>query len=271
MQLVTFSIGKRTQIGILDGETVYQTSFSINMFDLIQRGVKPVRTSQRHALADVTLRALFTPGKIIAVGRNYSEHAAELGNEVPEKPLLFTKLPTSVIGTGEAITWDTAITQQVDWEGELAVVIGKRCKAVKESDVSSVIYGYTVANDVSARDLQANDGQWTRAKGLDTFCPMGPILVTQDALADPHNLHMTTKVNDAVMQDASTAQMVYKIPALIAYISQAITLLPGDVILTGTPAGVGKGMTPPRFLQDGDRVSVTIEGIGTLENACRIV
>ena len=271
MQLVTFSKGKRTLIGILEDDVVYQTSFSINMFDLLQRGVKPVRTSERHKLDDVKLHAPFVPGKIIAVGRNYDEHAAELGNEVPEKPLLFTKLISSVIGPEDTISWDTVITDQVDWEGELAVVIGKRGKAIKEDEAYNYIYGYTIANDVSARDLQATEGQWTRAKGLDTFCPMGPVLLTRDALGDPHDLQVTTTVNGETMQDASTAQMVHKIPALLAYISQAVTLMPGDVILTGTPAGVGKGMKPPRFLQDGDEVSVTIAGLGTLTNTCKVL
>jgi 2-keto-4-pentenoate hydratase/2-oxohepta-3-ene-1,7-dioic acid hydratase in catechol pathway len=185
--------------------------------------------------------------------------------------LLFAKLNTSVIGDGDMITWSESITTQVDWEGELGVVIGRTARNVREADAYNHIYGYTVGNDVSARDLQSNDGQWIRAKGLDTFGPLGPCLVTRDEIADPHQLTIMTSVNGEQLQYASTGLMLYKIPQLIAYCSRAFTLQPGDVILKGTPAGVGKGMKPPRFLKDGDEVSVTIDGIGTITNRCQII
>jgi 2-keto-4-pentenoate hydratase/2-oxohepta-3-ene-1,7-dioic acid hydratase in catechol pathway len=270
MKLVSFSHHRRTRIGILEDDTIWQTSFEVDMLALLQRGVRPSKTSERYKLDAVTLRPPFSPGKIIAVGRNYADHAAELGNEVPQTPLLFTKLPTSVIGPGQAITWREDVTTQVDWEGELALVIGKRGKHISADDAYDHIFGYTIANDVSARDLQATEGQWTRAKGLDTFCPLGPMIVTRDEIDDPHALSIKTTVNDETMQDDTTANMIHKIPALIAELSRTFTLLPGDLILTGTPAGVGKGMEPPRFLQDGDTVNVTIAGLGTLSNPCRV-
>ena len=211
------------------------------------------------------------PGKIIAIGRNYAEHAAETGSALPEKPLIFAKFPSAVMATGEPIRWRKSITDQVDWEVELAVVIGQRAKDVTEEDALNHVYGYCVANDVSARDLQSGDGQWTRAKGLDTFCPLGPYLVTRDEIAEPNNLALKTTVNGEVMQDSNTKDMVFKVPALIAYCSRMFTLEPGDIILTGTPSGVGLGMTPPRFLADGDVVTVSVEGIGEISNPCKVI
>ena len=210
------------------------------------------------------------PGKIMAVGRNYADHAAELKNNVPDTPLIFAKFPTSIIASEDAIQWSTAVTNQVDWEGELAVVIGKGGRNIPEADAHQHIFGYTIANDVSARDIQSAESQWVRAKAMDTFLPLGPGIVTRDAIDDPHNLRIQTTVNGETMQDASTADMVFKIPYLVHYLSQTFTLEPGDLILTGTPSGVGKGMEPPRFLSDGDTVSVTIENIGTLTNTCRV-
>lgn len=215
-------------------------------------------------------RAPLRPGKMLCVGRNYAEHAAELGNSLPDKPLIFAKYPTSVIGAGEAIRWRTEITNEVDWEGELAVVIGHEARQVTEAEALNYVFGYTVANDISARDLQATEGQWVRAKAQDTFCPLGVVVVTRDEIPDPHNLAISTRVNDEVMQDGNTSDMFFKVPYLVAYLSQTFTLEPGDIILTGTPSGVGKGMKPPRYLRDGDTVSVTIEGIGTLTNVCRV-
>jgi 2-keto-4-pentenoate hydratase/2-oxohepta-3-ene-1,7-dioic acid hydratase in catechol pathway len=164
------------------------------------------------------------------------------------------------------------VTTQVDWEAELAVVIGRRAKDVSEADALSYVYGYTVGNDVSARDLQLKvDTQWTRGKSLDTFCPLGPYIVTRDEIADPQNLAVKTTVNDEVMQDSNTKHMIFKIPQLIAYCSQMFTLEPGDIIMTGTPSGVGMGRTPPRFLADGDVVTVSVEGIGEVSNPCKVI
>ncbi len=272
MRLVSYSYNQRNRVGIMEGDnTICRISFDATMTELLRRGVLPEKTSERYALADVRLHAPLTPGKMIAVGRNYAAHAAEMGNDVPEAALFFAKLPSSIIGTGDVITWRGALTSQVDWECELAVIIGKRGKDIPQADVYNHIFGYTVVNDISARDLQESESQWIRAKNMDTFCPMGPVIVTRDEIPDPHNLALKTTVNGELMQDSNTSQMIRNVPQLIAEISSLMTLNPGDVILTGTPAGVGSGMTPPRFLGDGDTVTVSVEGICELTNTCRVI
>lgn len=206
-------------------------------------------------LAQCRLLAPILPPKIVAFGRTYAQHAAELGNTVPDEPLCFLKPSTSVIGPGAAIALP-AQSREVSFEGELAVVIGRPCRDVAAEDVSSVILGYTIANDVTARDLQKTDGQWARAKGFDTFCPLGPWIETD---LDPQGLNIRTEVDGEVKQDGTTSDMVFTIGELIEWISSAMTLLPGDVVLTGTPEGVG-------LLSEGNIVSIEIEGIGTLVN-----
>ena len=209
------------------------------------------------------------PGKVVAIGRNYREHADEEGVEPPSAPLVFSKWPSSVVGPGADIRWDPELTGQVDYEAELAVVIGRTARNVTEGAALEHVLGYTCLNDVSARDLQFGDGQWVRGKSLDTFCPMGPILVTADELSDPQDLAITCRVGDELLQDSRTSQMYFGVATIISYLSRSFTLEPGDVIATGTPAGVGAFRNPPRFLGDGDRVTVEIEGIGALVNACR--
>lgn len=216
-------------------------------------------TGERLPLADVRLVAPVIPrSKIVGVGRNYVEHARELGNEVPATPLTFFKPNTSVIGPGEPIVHPPE-TQNLHYEGELAVVIGRICRRVPAERAAEVIFGYTIANDVTCRDLQNADGQWTRAKGYDSFCPLGPWISTHIDLAEAGGLDLVTRVNGEPVQTANTALMVHPIADLVAHVTSFTTLLPGDVILTGTPAGVGR-MLP------GDEVSVTISGIGTLTN-----
>jgi 2-keto-4-pentenoate hydratase/2-oxohepta-3-ene-1,7-dioic acid hydratase in catechol pathway len=210
------------------------------------------------------------PGKVVAIGRNYRAHAEEEGVEPPTAPLIFSKWPSSVVGHGADIRWDPALTSQVDYEAELAVVIGRRARRVAVDAALDHVLGYTCLNDVSARDLQFGDGQWTRGKSLDTFCPMGPVLVTADEIADPQDLGICCTVGEEILQDARTSQMYFTVAEVISYCSMAFTLEPGDVIATGTPAGVGAFRTPPRFLADGDRVRVEIERIGVLENVCRV-
>jgi 2-keto-4-pentenoate hydratase/2-oxohepta-3-ene-1,7-dioic acid hydratase in catechol pathway len=210
------------------------------------------------------------PSKILAVGRNYRAHAAEEAVEVPEAPLLFAKLPSALIGHGETISWSASLSSQVDYEAELGVVIGMRARHVATHDALAHVLGFTCLNDVSARDLQTTDGQWTRAKGLDTFCPLGPWVVTADEIADPGDLRVRCRVNGESRQDASTRELVHDIAELIAHCSRAFTLEPGDIIATGTPGGVGAFRDPPVFLSDGDVIEVEIEGIGTLRNSCRI-
>jgi 2-keto-4-pentenoate hydratase/2-oxohepta-3-ene-1,7-dioic acid hydratase in catechol pathway len=213
-------------------------------------------TGATFPLDDVRLLAPVLPSKVVAVGRNYADHAREMGTEPPAEPVLFLKPSTAVVGHGDPIAYPVKLTQRVDYEGELAVIIGRLCREVPAAQAAEVIFGYTCANDITARDLQARDGQWTRAKGFDTFCPLGPWIETD---ADPADLALTTAVNGEVRQQTRTSQMLYDVPALVEYVSTVMTLLPGDVLLTGTPAGVGP-------LEDGDEVSVTIENIGSLRN-----
>ena len=224
------------------------------------------------ALADITPAApIARPGKIVAVGRNYADHAAEQGVATAEDPILFTKYSSSVIADGEDIIWRAADTAQVDYEAELAVVIGTTARDVTPERALDHVLGYTCLNDVSARDLQFGDGQWIRGKSLDTFCPTGPWIVTADDIPDPQALRIRCIVNGEVVQDASTGQMLHGVAALIAFCSRFFTLDPGDVIATGTPAGVGVFRKPPRFLADGDEVVIDIEGIGSLTNRCRVL
>lgn len=230
----------------------------------VQGAVRPIASLQ--LLAPVT-----RPPKIVAVGRNYREHAAEEEAVLPEAPLLFAKLPSAVVGDGAPVVWSADVTGQVDYEAELAVVIGRRARHVPVAEALDHVLGYTCVNDVSARDLQVRDGQWTRAKGLDTFCPMGPWVVTADEIPDPGALRVRCRVNGEVRQDASTAALVNGVAALIAYCSSSFTLEPGDILATGTPGGVGAFHDPPVFLADGDVMEVEIEGIGVLRNSCRIV
>jgi 2-keto-4-pentenoate hydratase/2-oxohepta-3-ene-1,7-dioic acid hydratase in catechol pathway len=208
------------------------------------------------------------PGKIVCVGMNYRDHAAESGLEVPDRPVLFAKWPNSLIGPGEPILLPAGF-DQVDYEAELGVVIGRRARAVAVADALEAVAGYVCVNDVSARDLQFADGQWTRAKSLDTFCPVGPRLTPAAEIPDPQQLRIRCLVNGEALQDSSTEHMVFSVAGLVAFISEGITLEPGDLIATGTPAGVGFTREPPVFLRPGDEVTVEIEGIGALTNPVR--
>ncbi len=214
------------------------------------------RTGRQVALDDARLLAPVLPSKVVCVGRNYRDHAAELGGEVPDEPLLFLKPSTAVIGPFEAIRYPTDASGNVHHEGELAVVIGRLVSQVEPADAVKAIYGFTCANDVTARDLQRHDGQWTRAKGFDTFCPLGPAIATD---VDPTAVSVRTYVDGELRQDGNTADLVFDVATLVAYVSQVMTLLPGDVVLTGTPAGVGP-------LEIGQTVRVEIDGVGVLEN-----
>jgi 2-keto-4-pentenoate hydratase/2-oxohepta-3-ene-1,7-dioic acid hydratase in catechol pathway len=205
---------------------------------------------------------------IWGVGLNYRDHAAETGRPLPEAPTLFAKSPSAVIGDGDPIVVPPHVTQP-DYEGELAVVIGRAARDVRAEDALEVVAGVTVAHDVSARDHQFTTGQWTWSKSFDTFCPLGPELVTLDEVDLERGLPIETRVSGEVMQSANTSELLFSIPQLIAWISQGCTMQPDDVILTGTPGGVGAARTPPRWLVDGDVVEITIGGIGTLRNPVR--
>jgi 2,4-didehydro-3-deoxy-L-rhamnonate hydrolase len=205
------------------------------------------------------------PGKIVCVGLNYRDHAEEGGVELPTAPLLFAKWPNTLIGDGDPIVLPPESTE-VDYEAELGVVIGSAARRIAERDALDHVEGYICLNDVSARDLQFGDGQWTRGKSPDTFCPVGPRLVGREEIGDPQALGIRCVLNGETMQDSSTAQMIFSVAEIIAYVSQVITLEPGDLIATGTPAGVGVFRDPKVLLKDGDEVSIEIDGLGTLTN-----
>ncbi|MDI2028600.1 fumarylacetoacetate hydrolase family protein [Saccharopolyspora sp. TS4A08] len=215
----------------------------------------PTYTGRKWPMADVRLLAPILPSKVICVGKNYADHAAEMGSEAPENPLIFMKPSTSVIGPNSPIKLPPN-SERVDFEGELAAIIGQPCKDVPEARGTEVLLGYTIANDVTARDQQKADGQWTRAKGYDTFCPLGPWIDTE---IDPSDLSIRTDLDGEVQQDGRTSQLVHGIGGLVSWVSRIMTLLPGDVILTGTPAGVGP-------MTDGQKVTVAIDGLGALTN-----
>ena len=206
--------------------------------------------------------------KIVCVGLNYVDHAREVELELPERPLLFAKWQNAVVGSGEAIVIPPGIAQ-VDYEAELAAVIGARVKRVSVENALEAVAGYTCLNDVSARDVQFVDEQWTRAKSFDTFCPVGPCIVPRAELPDPQSLRIACRVNGETVQDATTADMIFSVAELVAFVSEAITLEPGDLIATGTPPGVAFGRSEPRYLRDGDEVEVEIERIGVLVNPVR--
>ena len=260
MRIARFAAGGDPQYGVVelaDDGGPNPDTISVLTGDPMAMSVK--LTGERKELDGVRLLAPVIPrSKIVAVGRNYASHAAEMSEELPKTPLTFYKPNTSVIGPGEPIIYPAA-SREVSYEGELAVVIGRICKEVPVSRVSEVIFGYTVANDVTARDLQRTDVQWARAKGYDTFCPLGPWITTHQGLEEVAGLAIRTSLDGELRQDGNTKDLIFAIPELVAYISSYTTLLPGDVILTGTPSGVGP-MLP------GQVVSIDIEGIGTLTN-----
>lgn len=253
MKVVRFSFESKIHFGILDGEEVV-----VLEGDPIGYGFEP--TSQRVPITQISLLAPVIPrSKIVGVGLNYRDHIAEFGRDVPEEPVLFLKPNTSVIGPGDPILLPEG-TGRVDFEGELAIVIAKVAKDVPASRAKDYIFGYTLANDVTSRTLQKRDGQWARAKGFDTFCPLGPAIETELDISD--DLRLVSKLNGEVKQDEALGQMLYKVPEIIALVSAAFTLLPGDVILTGTPSGVSA-------IKDSDVVEIEIEGIGRLRNPVR--
>lgn len=208
-----------------------------------------------------------TPKNVICVGKNYKDHAAEMGDDAPpEKLIIFTKSPTTIAADEAELPIHSDTTKTLDYEGELAIVISKEGKNIPTQLAYDHIFGYTIGNDVTARDIQKAHGQFFLGKSLDGSCPLGPYVVTKDEIPNPNNLSIVTKVNDDVRQNGRTNDMIYKVEDIIAEVSRFVTLEPGDVILTGTPAGVGQGMTPPTYLQEGDTVKISVEGIGTLSN-----
>jgi len=286
MKLVTYKpAGAGPQLGVLvDGKVVNLSEASggrlpNDMRSFIEQGDSALKLAQEIAgkggangvpLGDVKLLApISNPSKLIAIGLNYMDHVRETGSKVPQIAIMFTKYTSAIVGLGDEIRWDPSVTAKVDWEAELAVVIGKRASKVKEEDAFDYILGYANCNDVSARDLQNEKGdQWIMGKSLDTFAPMGPYLVTKDEIPDPNSLAIKCLVNGQAMQNSNTHEMIFKVPYLISYLSRGVTLLPGDIITTGTPDGVGGARKPPIFLKNGDVVTVEVEGLGQLTNTC---
>ena len=288
MRLVTFKDPRGVRVGVLDGQGAVRdlaaadASLPREMVGLIAGGA-----ATWAAARDVAARAPMAEGaallapipwpakNVFCVGKNYHEHAKEFAGSgfdatakevVPEAPVVFSKPPTAVSGPGDAIPAFLDPTGSVDYEGELAVVIGKAGRGIRAADWAQHVFGYTIVNDVTARTLQHKHRQWILGKGIDGFCPMGPAILTADEVPDPRALRLTTHVNGELRQDAAVADLIFDIPTLIETISAGITLEPGDVIATGTPAGVGIGFSPPRFLKTGDVVRIEVTGIGVLEN-----
>jgi 5-carboxymethyl-2-hydroxymuconate isomerase len=233
---------------------------------LLREGVDLTSLNGETARSGAPLQAPLHPGKIVAIGLNYMDHVRETGIDAPTRPLVFAKFPNSVIGPEDAIEIDRDLAERVDWEVELVAVIGRRMRRVSEADALDHVFGYTVGNDVSARDVQFSEGQWVRAKSFDTFCPLGPVVVTADEIGDPQDLRLMTRVNGETVQSSSTAEMIFGVAELLSFLSRAITLEPGDVVLTGTPWGCGDFMDPQRSLQPGDVVEVEVDRIGVLRN-----
>ena len=256
MRIVRFSAPAELGVGAdpLFGVLNDQDSILVLRGDPIYSGIVPQDKTLK--LSDVKLLAPVIPrSKVVCIGKNYADHAAEMGSVVPTEPIIFIKPNTSVIGPNETIVWPK-MSERVDHEVELAIVIGRICKEVPAAKAKDVIYGYTIANDVTARDLQKKDGQWSRAKGFDTFCPLGPWIETEFT---PEDQKITATLNGEVKQSSVLSEMIFKIPQIIEFVTNVMTLLPGDVILTGTPAGIGP-------MPAGASISVAIEGLGTLTN-----
>jgi 2-keto-4-pentenoate hydratase/2-oxohepta-3-ene-1,7-dioic acid hydratase in catechol pathway len=259
------------RLGVVQGDQLFPLAFQGDMKDFIRSGSQRPTTAGPFPIGEAVFApAVTAPSKIMAIGLNYKDHAEEGKGKVPEAPIVFAKFPSSLLGHGQTIAWDQSVTKKVDFEAELAVVIGKEVHHCPEDRAMEAVFGYCCANDVSARDLQFGDGQWVRGKSLDTFCPLGPWVVTADEIPDPHALSIRCELNGHAMQDSSTGLMIFKVATLVSYLSKHFTLFPGDLILTGTPAGVGAFREPSVYMQDGDEVVVEIQGIGRLVNTCKV-
>jgi 2-keto-4-pentenoate hydratase/2-oxohepta-3-ene-1,7-dioic acid hydratase in catechol pathway len=285
---VTFSIEGKARPGVVNGEHVLDLGAAGlpvgaygDLLEIIRGGdamLAKVRSvlaqgkAQSYALSAVKLMApVIAPSKIVAIGLNYIDHCKEANLPVPPEPVIFSKFPGSVTGPYDDITWPRAVSKEVDYEVELGVVIGKTALNVPESKALEYVFGYTVVNDVSARDQQfANAKQWDRGKSFDTFCPYGPYIVTRDEIPDPHVLQVRTILNGKEMQNSNTRNLVFNVNKIIAYVSEGTTLVPGDLIPTGTPFGVGFSRKPPVFLQDGDECVCEVEKIGAIRNRVKL-
>lgn len=285
MKLITYQVNDGlTQLGAVKDNAVVNLADAsggslpngmLSFLEMGDAGIENARAVVDAATASTSLNSvklmapITNPSKVVAIGLNYMDHVRESGGDVPSLATMFCKYPSSIIGPGDEIRWSRKVSTKVDYEAELAVVIGKTARNVSEGDAFDYIAGYTNCHDVSARDLQLETGdQWIMGKSLDTFCPLGPYLVTKDEIADPHNLSIRCLVNGQALQDSNTKELIFKIPYLMAYLTERFTLLPGDVVTTGTPDGVGAFREPPIWLTNGDEVTVEVEGLGQLTNTC---
>ncbi|MUK87561.1 FAA hydrolase family protein [Ornithinibacillus sp. L9] len=298
MKLLTFQVNNETsKVGIQNGGTIFDLSKLVDLYQqstmrdvplitnleqlvTLNEEVMPVVrdvfawakenenevSEATYLLDEVTVQApLSQPGKVVCVGNNYMDHCIEQNVEPPKKPMIFSKWASCIVGPGEAIELPED-SEQVDYEAELVVVIGKQGKNISEENALDYVFGYTIMNDVSARDVQFEDVQWVRGKSYDTFAPLGPVIVTKDEIEDPHNLDIKLEVNGEALQDSNTKHLIFNISHLISYLSKGFTFEPGDIIATGTPHGVGVFREPQVFLKSGDRCKIEIEKIGVLEN-----
>jgi 2-keto-4-pentenoate hydratase/2-oxohepta-3-ene-1,7-dioic acid hydratase in catechol pathway len=272
MKIAQFVLEGRIRVGLVRGDDLLPLVYEGTMVDLVSSGLPSgLETGPPLPLGEVQWApAISSPGKIIAVGLNYMDHAKESKGDIPQVPLVFAKFPSSLIGHREDIVWDEDTTQKVDFEAELAIVIGKKIRNCPEEEALEAVFGYSCANDVSARDLQFGDGQWVRGKSLDTFCPLGPWIVTRESIPDPQDLFVRCWLNGRLMQDSRTSSMIFGVSELISFMSRHFTLFPGDVILSGTPHGVGAFREPSVYMKNGDEVAVEIEALGKLVNRCRV-
>lgn len=250
----------------IEGEQMRAIGPASTAWDAVLAGPHAGERAAHGDVVEGRLLAPIMPGKIIAIGLNYQDHIDETGIAPPANPLIFAKFPNSVIGPTDDIVVDPALTARVDWEVELGVIIRDRCRAIPPDQALDHVAGYTVANDVSARDVQFADGQWTRGKSFDTFCPIGPFVVTADEFGDPQDARLWTRVNGRLVQDSTTSLMLFSVAELVSFCSRQFTLESGDLILTGTPWGCGEFRTPRESLQPGDIVECGVDGIGILMN-----
>ncbi|MED3912031.1 fumarylacetoacetate hydrolase family protein [Peribacillus simplex] len=283
MKIATFSVQTEQHIGIVQDDQIISLTalgpeeFPACMKKFIERGSELRSRAEQLIKQRVNDDAIFKlsevkflppfvkPDKIICVGLNYFDHCKETGMEPPDSPVIFSKYANAIAGHNDAIEIPINSTE-VDFEAELAFVIGREAKHVSEEEAYDYVFGYTIMNDISARDLQFQDGQWSRGKTADTFAPFGPVVVTHDEVGDPHNLAISLELNGEIMQDSNTSNLIFTVPKIISFLSQSMTLKPGDLIATGTPPGVGMGRNPKIWLKNGDRMNVSIERIGTLSN-----
>lgn len=284
MKLITYRYKNETKIGaVVENDLVDLTAVAPDMLSLIEMGevglakIKDTSESYKDTISLDMVRLLAPipqPRRnVMCLGWNYAEHAAESAatrglavKELPKLPIVFTKATTAVTGPYDAIPYDAAVSEEIDWEAELAIVIGRQGKNIPLDEAMNYIFSYTVLNDISARDLQKGGKQFFKGKSLDGSCPIGPWLVTADSMADPHHLRITSRVNGITKQDSNTHHMIFNLSAIVEYLSRGMTLLPGDIIATGTPSGVGFARTPPEFLRPGDVVECEVEQIGTIRN-----